>query len=67
MRQTKLSIYKSRTNQIENVSGEDLLSVFMSLVKARVRASSRFLPLKRKFFLATVAKGLLMVGIVGSL
>ncbi len=34
---------------------------------ARAWLCSRFLPLKRKFFLATVTKCLLIVGIVGSL
>ncbi len=52
------------------------VSLFLFLLTQPVKADgrpprallcSKFLPLKRKFFLATVAKCLLMVGIVGPL
>ena len=35
--QAKLSIYKSRKNKIENVSGKGLIPMFKTLVEARVR------------------------------
>ena len=40
--QAKLSIYKSRKNQIDNGSGTNALHLFIALVKARVKVDFRF-------------------------
>lgn len=34
--QSKMAIYVSRTNKIENISGQDVLKVFSNVIKSRI-------------------------------